>query len=392
MHGSVLELSPGVIPRNEDAAGYRGRVIRRFSRFLELAEEWNDLVAHSGEVMITIEHGWLHAWLKNFSGSDDLFVVTVRNAKGELAAAAPFRIRRAPSGLNRRLLRHLQFIGTEPCLYDEMKIIIRQGEDEGRILRLVAEQLGKSRHCWDVLDLRYVPDRSQSEALLYHLRSTTFRGEVIPTMSCPFMNLPESLAVYEKLYPSNMKKLRQQLKLVAKAGYEPPVMEMIRSPLEISYHLEIMAQWHSAYWEERGSRSNFERFPRLRNFYSDLLILYAGERPKVRFFVLKLKDDVLAYDIGLQRINGYLGHLGAYNREFSRFSPGFLLDEMLLQYGITQGDRCYYLGRGNEPHKARWQNDEQPLWNLLAFSSPLAWQMWRMDDRVRDIRNKLLRR
>ncbi len=368
---------------------YTASVVESFEAFNALQSEWESLFDAAGEVSINLDFGWLNAWLRNFA-SGRLSVITVRNKAGQLVGAAPFKISRPRSGLGRRALRHLQFIGTEPCLYDEMKILIHPEADRESVLREMAHQMLRHRGKWDVIDLRHCSDATQLQTLMALLKPAAVGGNIRKSVASPFCRLPDRLEDYAKKQAKNRRKLRHyENRLKRDFPGATLTLRQFEDSREIAAHLDRMAARHIEYWAERGVASNFARYPRMTAFYRELLDAYPASgkngRVCVHFSALMLDDEVMSYDIGLGQRNGYLSQMPCYMEKFNRYSPGFTLFEKIIDQIILRGETHFYLGRGEEDYKNQWCDEAMALHNLLLFGSRFASVVWRGDETLKKL-------
>ncbi len=372
-------------------SSYVSELVTSLEGFQGLKSEWKGLLDAMEETRLNLDHGWLYAWLKNFDSTGG-FIILVRDENKRLIAAAPFKVSRPKAGLNRRVLRHLQFIGTEPCLYDEMKILIHPDLDEERILKTISEKIMEAASQWDVIDLRYSPDEHQLTRLMAQLKPTIFKGQVEQTMSCPYFDLPSNQESYEAAYPKNRKKRKRHHNQINR-DFKGKAFEFqwLTDESEIQSELDCLIQRHVAYWKERGVCSGFQRYANMKRFYQDLLAGYPTQQSadgqitlgRVRFSVLKIDGNPVSYDIGLHQGDGYLGHLGCYSESFKRYGPGFLHAEALIENAIEAGDTRFYFGRGDEAHKFNWADKKQSLFNLLLFKNRPAYFLWQADEALK---------
>jgi CelD/BcsL family acetyltransferase involved in cellulose biosynthesis len=369
-------------------AVYQGVVIREVESFRTLQAEWDTLLGITGEANMSLEHRWLLSWLENFSPSQ-LCVILVKDSQGNLVGAAPLKISRSPSGAARRLLRQLQFIGSDPCVYDWTKILIHPGANETEVLSEVARQILGMSSEWDVLDLRFCSDLRQLEKLSGFLSPACHELTVTPTMSMPFLKLPRPAEGYEALKPA--RKFVKDLQRV-RNGLErdfpglPLALVFVDGSPQNAAVLDEFFDDHIAYWASRGSRSDLQRFPKLRQFYQSIF----SKDPSVTevdghviFSMLKLGDEILSTHFGFFKGNGYLGHLSTYNAAYKKYRPGVLHMDALIRRMIDREAQRFDFGRGDESYKSSWAQSTMPLFQLIAFSNPWSAFQWRLDDHLK---------
>lgn len=376
-------------PRKTD---YRVSVLRTHAEFQALAEEWDRLLSDSGECNINLEHRFLMEWLNGFPPLT-LLVVLIRNSAGKLLAAAPFKIDRISSGLFRRTLRRLQFIGSNPDVYEWMKIIHCPAENGTLVLEAVARQLMEEKQLWDVIDLRYGQDNEQLDLLGNLLiAGGAFEKRLSQGTTNPYLPLPQTMPEFETLrMKKNMKSnLKYSLNRL-KAAYPDSELRLdILSPAapDTTAAMEAFFQAHIAYWRDRGVRSNFLLFPKLGAFYKNLHRLYDDPdrgKGRVEFSQLKMGEATLSSVLAFWSGDRLMAHLLNHNSSYRRYTPGALHYRFLIEHCIQQGGTCLDFGRGEEEYKARWTELQMPLWDLQLFRSRRVFLQWQLDELLKRV-------
>src|SRR5262249_33166851 len=159
-------------------------VVDDASRFAELRDDWNGLLARSEADTLFLTWEWLHTWWRHQRGSRRLHLVLVRRGE-ELLGAAPLAV--SPGRLGGLLgPASLEFLAAGMVGSDYLDVIVRRGR-EPEVLSLLAQHLMQLRQG---LDLRQLDAAGSAGgrlvAALYGRgwRTTTTVGEV-----CPFLSL-----------------------------------------------------------------------------------------------------------------------------------------------------------------------------------------------------------
>lgn len=387
---SNLRTPPRASKKTSGASIYQVRVIRQFEAFLPLKAEWDGFLKQAGIENLCMTHGWISTWLQHFP-AEELLIVIVQDQQNRWVGAAPLKISKGSHGLAQKKLRHLQFIGTQPSVYDWMKIAILPGEDETAIIRELAAVIKKSR--WDLLDLQFMPEQAQCRMLCEFLNPAEAETAIVSKTTIPYVELPDTTEEYEKV---RRKKTRWEVNRHCNrfaSEYGAPLELEFQTTNEVSdVYFSDFIKTHMTYWADRGQKSDFQRFPNLSDFYRNMLNYSAfqaeADEPKLLFSVLKLNDYQLSYHFGFWQGSGYLGHLTGFNQQFRSFSPGIVHMDKLVFDTIERGGRVFELGRGDEPYKKMWTKTQKPLWNLRLFRHPLARLLWDFDQQLKKLLGK----
>lgn len=359
----------------------RVEAIRTMAEFETLHQSWDDFLKDSGIENLCLTHGWLSQWLRHFPAKE-LLILIAQNAQGEWLAVAPLKISLGTHGLAHKALRHLQFIGTQPTVFDWMQFVIRPGVDEQTVMRALVSPIQKAR--WDVLDLQFLPNQNQARQLAEALGFAATDAELFSETSMPHLALPETKAAYEAVRRKKTRlEVNRHVNRFIKESGQPPELQFLPACGATNASLARFAEGHIAYWASRGQKSDFQRFPALNGFYRDMLAYsdtqVAEDAPKLLFSVLKLKDVELSYHLGFWQGSRYLSHLTNYNSDFKTYSPGTIHMDSLVFDTLQRGGTAFEFGRGDEPYKKMWSKEKLPLWNLRLFRHPWAKLLWNFD-------------
>jgi CelD/BcsL family acetyltransferase involved in cellulose biosynthesis len=360
---------------------YQALVISSVERFDAMRDVWNDFLKQAGVHNLCMFHGWLMTWLRHFQ-PEQLFIVIVKDDEGRWVGAAPLKISTSKTGLTHRMLRHVQFIGTHPTVFDWMTFAILPGADRQVVMDVVARTLQKAK--WDVLDLMYTLEHDLLERFCHSLGKAEPAQVIQETTPIPYLRLPATEAEYE---PTRRKKTRLEVNRhcnrFAKEFGNPLRLEFQPATEASDAILTRFFAGHIKYWAEKGFKSDFQRFPNLFQFYKDMLA-YSQQQvvesePRLLFSVLKMDDYQLSYHLGFWQGNGYLSHITHFNQGFKGYSPGTIHMDKLVFDTIRRGGVEFEFGRGDEPYKKMWTQEKKPLWNMRIFRNPVSQAIWNID-------------
>jgi len=374
---------------------YTTSVIRTLDQFAALASPWDALLDAAEEVNISLRHAWLQLWLSTFKHAE-LMVIIVQDDEERLMAAAPLVVSRNDSGLFCRALRRLQFIGTSPEVYDWMKILQHPEVDVDSAFRLLGEQLIRNRARWDIADLRYIESQVQLTALHRLISPIAQESQISQPMTIPYIDLPEDWEAYppalrKKKYQSDLNRIRNHIR----NDFHVEDAELIvHQPGEVSdRQLAQFVNFHRDYWQARGCRTEAARHPKLLDFFTQAYREFSRERseqkngggPVFEFSTLALGGETVSYHFDIQTPHGCMGYLSCYDQQAKKYRPGILHIEALIARTHRLGGRRFEFGRGDEHYKNQWHIEKKPLWNLLAFRTPLARLLWQLDETLKNL-------
>jgi CelD/BcsL family acetyltransferase involved in cellulose biosynthesis len=390
-----LELTEKPITQQSDASSVAGKpyqvtIIRSIAQFESIATEWTALLRQSQTHNLCMSHAWLLTWLKHFP-PDQLLVVIVKDQQNQWLGAAPLMINRSRNGLTHRLLRQVQWIGTNPSVFDWMKFAIVPFADSEAVMSAIGNVLQQER--WDVLDLQFCLEHTQLSPLCQSLQVPHPDVAIQETTPIPYLMLPTTEEEYEK---TRRKKTRLEVNRhcnrFAKEFGAPLQLEFQPSCEASHAILTRFFAGHVKYWAEKGFKSDFQRFPNLYNFYKAMLEHSdqhaADNEPRLLFSVLKMEEYQLSYHLGFWQGNSYLSHITHFSQGFRSYSPGTIHMDKLVFDTIRRGGIEFEFGRGDEPYKKMWTQEKKPLWNFRHFRSPLGAAIWQIDITLKKLLGK----
>ncbi len=168
------------------------------------------------------------------------------------------------------------------------------------------------------------------------------------------------------------------------------------SPEKQHAMLQSLAPLKSRHWRRAGSRDWFAE-PGYLRFYETLT---AAPPPDVEVHVsaLRVDDVVVAAHWGLVAGGRFYHLVTAYDDQWSRYAPGRLLIEDLVDWCIRRGDiRLFDFTAGAEPYKREWTDHSMPLYEVIAPRSALGtayvtWRGWRERLKQQEQLRSLVRR
>lgn len=371
---------PTIVPPVKTA--YQYRIVTDLDAFRALQPQWDGFLKKAGVQNLCMTHGFLAQWLRHFL-PDQILVVIVEDADGNWIGLAPFQINRSRTGLSHKFLRHLQWIGTQPTVFDWMQIAVHPKSDETMVIQQIAQALQQAK--WDVLDLQFVLVKTQLQILADALNLHSDVEPSICESTCiPYVPLQSTEEEYEK---TRRKKTRLEVNRhqnnIKKSFSEPLQLEFKAFTPETKPFLEQFFNRHIQYWAERGSRSDFKRYPVLKEFYQSLLAeaphAEQNNQAHLVFSVLTLGETALSFHFGFWQGERYLAHITSYNPDFKKHGPGTVHMDKLIFKMLERQSVEFEFGRGDEAYKKLWAEHQKPLWNLCLHRTAWSRALWQVD-------------
>lgn len=369
---------------SQQATVSHSEVITALDGFKALEQEWQTLLDAIPDAYLNLDHAWLRLWLETFE--EQPLVVLVRDESGRLVGAAPFKLNHSRTGLLRKRLRQVQFIGTDPTVYERMRILIHPEADRENVLREIAAKLLLVRNQWDIIDLRFCDQSEQLSILATCLAVAGVSVSSFPAMSIPYMRLPATCAEYEERF--RKKGFKKDLKRVHNHlgrdfPEQPLQVEAISPSSQGDTYLADFYDRHSKYWAQRGLKSDFQRYSNLGAFYRSVYNHFgqASHPGKgFKFSRLFIGDITLGYQFVLIYRNTHVGHIVNFDDAYKKYRPGVLHFEKMILEAIEHGAGIFEFGRGDESYKSQWADDVIPLYSQMYFKNGWPRLLFALDE------------
>jgi CelD/BcsL family acetyltransferase involved in cellulose biosynthesis len=297
------------------------------------AEEWTALAERASNIFATWE--WASTWWRHFGVGQRSFVTACR-ADGRLLGILPLY------QWGTRPLRILRFIGHGPG--DQLGPI-HAPEDRAMVTQATAELLAQTR--WNIFVGEHLPAGSGWSGAL--------GAKILAREGSPVLHAPiGGWAAYLSTRSSN---LRQQIGRRERvlAREHRVSFRLVREPEELPAALDTLFHLHGLRWP--AGTSAFQ--PRAA-FHRDFAAV-ALERGWLRLWLLELDGRPAAAWYGLRFANIEWYYQAGRDPALEDRSVGFVLLVHSIREALEGGVREYRFGRGHEPFKYRFADDDPGL-------------------------------
>ena len=137
----------------------------------------------------------------------------------------------------------------------------------------------------------------------------------------------------------------------------------LKSSIEINQYINIFFEQHIDKW---GVNSLFN-YEKNKIFYNEL-IKNLADKNFLDFKILKQNDTVMAAHFGFIQNKTYYYYKPTYNVNYSKFSPGNILLQSLIESSINEGFEIFDFGTGSEIYKKRFSNKVSLNFSYLFLS------------------------
>ena len=310
----------------------------------ELASEWTALAASGGNPFGT--HEWASCWWRHHGGDRKPLVVAGRAADGRLVTVLPLYLWAT------RPLRILRFIGHGAG--DQLGPVHAPGDREtaAALARQALAELG-----WDVFVGEQLPARALWSDLL---GARVIRREGSPVLAAPDGGWPAYLAGRSANFRQQLGRKERNLGRRHQVG-----LRLVEDPGQLPAAMDTLFALHRLRW---GDDSGF--LPR-EAFHREFAAV-ALERGWLRLWLLELDGRPAAAWYGL-RLGG-VEHYYQSGRDpaFDNLSAALVLLAHTIRSAFEDGVGEYRFGRGQDPYKYRFTDQDPGLETITSTRGPAA--------------------
>ncbi len=320
----------------------------------ETSELWNALRANALSTPYQ-SPGLLGPWQTHVADNEgfETAVVVARDEAGRPVALLPLGVR------VRLGVRVARFMGGSHTNYNLMVIRLdaldaftpdecrRLLTEAARALRLDCYALRNQPYAWEGVQNPFAGLPRQPSP------DSGYRGPLAPTLDD-----------HLKLFMSSKARSNQRRKMRRFEERGTPRIYRADLPHERARLLDAYLTQKGEQFAARGIPNVFER-PGVRNFLADAAAIDGGA-PTIDLYGFDLDDEVIAVTGGVSDGARYCGmFISITGSEHSKYSPGEMLMNFVVEDAIRRGIRTFDLGVGAAPYKRVYCPTEEPLFDSI---------------------------
>ncbi len=341
---------------------YRIDCLTSADELLRLKADYIAFTRRIVDVPIFLDWHWIITWLRFYNRRLSPWVLVAREESGQIAGIAPWMVVTQRWGPLR--LRQVNFIGAGDIFPCHLTVLVDENQ-RAQISNDFLSYLNSHQRQWDVVDLD-----SAASACAFRQNIGAACGRVFEKRSfnCHFISLPDSWQSYHK---SLSKKLRRNLRYyhrrLQRENTGAIAFHRITAEAELKGAMDGLIAMHHKRWHLKGQVSAFDE-RRFEGFHREMSRV-ALERGWLRFFQLKVDDQVIAALYAFRYRDVFYVYQMGFDPSWGRYSPGRLLTAHVIQAAIKEGARVFDWLRGEQQFKRAWANNMHVNYRLLLSNN-----------------------
>lgn len=353
--------SPGPDPAADssspkDGTHYSFQEITTEEELSNLKEDWNRLSETAGQPNVFMTFDWFRAWNQRFTRENPNGRrphVLVLKKEGAVTGISPL-IRRKVSRFGVGA-RKLEFVGGEADYND----LVLGNDPEGQS-EAVVKFLAQTQDQWDVVDLRQLRETGNAITPIDNALShagLTYR--IAPEQErCPFVPIdaPSSVIVSRLSRSTHrmadgLRTLRKKQHRLERMSAQGLRIRIIENPHEEPGLLEkLIALESQKHVDGKLAPPFIAVYPEVFQSLFDTL----GPRGWIYVALMEIGAMPMGWRLGFRCGKQLWDYSTAYDRTFARLSPGTMLVNAVLDYGLSHGYIEHDFLRGEESYKMQW--------------------------------------
>lgn len=338
-------------------------LINHIDDFRDLKNSWNNLLIQSGMNHIQLTHEYQFTWFKHYGTEGRLFIILIED-NGELIGIAPFIILRAGK-FYKNLIKfdRLSFIGTN--FSDTGDIIISRNHKE--VLASIFEYVFSKTDQWDEISLKQISSGSPNYSFFSNeVNFPNHKVNLREIIGVPYLRIMGDFESYfdqrPKLFKKQIRRYTRKLDQLGNLKFEvtgdinPSLLSEI---VELNRNRNELTDRRSIFLSE-------QKYAFIKDVISALI-----PKNRIKLFYLKLDDTLLCYDLTFDYANTIYDWNTSFNLEFEKFSPGRLLNKLIIEYCFKNSYSKYDLMAGDEDYKFKWTDTQYKNYDLLISKKDL---------------------
>lgn len=214
---------------------------------------------------------------------------------------------------------------------------------------------------WDEILLENIPENSDLFDIIKDERKRFFfKIEKIDT--CPYISIGnEQSHILKQLAKKDS--VRRKIKQLRKAGNLK--FRHLSDKKEAEESLGSLIRGYSKRYHPRSGGEKLQ----LELLFHKKLLQNMDSINGVKFSTLDLNGERIAQHFGFSYNNVYYWVRPSFNEDYSRYSPGLVILNFMIEYAVNEGFQEFDFLRGSEAFKLRFANKERVVMTVRLYKN-----------------------
>lgn len=340
------------------------KIINTKNDLLEIKAHWDNFLLEIDLSVPFYSWTWYERWWEYFGNGNELFVITVEDTGGKLAAIAPLMKRKS-------ILRGIKT--NEICFQDNgigprNRFFFKNNYLGLQAVKAILEYLSTYCSGWEIINLESIDEKMPflDEINDYILELGLFAINSVDKKS-PFLEFNGDFKSFmgEKFGSKQRNTIKRKVRIFAEKG-EAKVVQY-NDPGEIQMALDIAFKVSRSSWKGKNG-TDMSASQSSKSFYTDITNYFA-KLNQVKIWILKLQDNPVAVQYQLFSDNKIYMLIIDFCEEYKKLSPGTVLMYHILQkyHDEDEVNEFDFCGDAHD-YKLKWATHVREHKSLQIFN------------------------
>lgn len=357
------------------------RIINDEAEFRELRDPWNKLLKDSSADTVSLTWEWMYTWWEIFKGKKELFIILIEEGD-RLIGIAPFYLSTSRFfGL--RNLTHVEFLSSTGICSEYLDIIILKGREQ-EVITCVLDYLYQYKvNRWDVLNILSMLNESYNWKWIEHyLQSHNYSYWKYDSREYVFIELPDTIDYYLRTLDGKTRYNLRRRKARLMQDYSVTLTKVDLLD-DLDSHFQAFLDLHRKRWSiKEGNESFTENRQGHLAFHKKIARLFCDNQWLYLVF-LKANEEIIACQYNFVYSDILYNYSVAFDPDWGKYSPGSVLQLMVLGDIIGRKFREFDFLRGIHEYKLSWAKTTRKLTDVAIWRSSDTLRVVNLERKIR---------
>jgi hypothetical protein len=348
--------------------GFQISVVKDFQAWNGMASEWNILWKNTPDASVFMSHGFLTTWWRHIKSHVlRLHILIVKDSNRQIVGFVP--LIRGRGFMNGFPLRTLTLMH-QAWLIDRPQMLYSGNRRD--LMEALCHYFISISQSWDVVSLQEQILGQSAEPIftLVFKSNQEYRLDIFEDSFAPFLSLQPAINSWDDYLKTRTKKHRKKWRYLQNRIDCAGDVKITRHSegADLGKALDLFRQLEQKSWK-KSKRVYVSKWHY--KFYKKF-IDPNHDGTRIHVLLLHLDKKPIAGVIGLEHGRKYAALHSSFDKDFARYSPGFLIGGLDLKWAIENGFAEYDFMSGFLSDKLQW-TDSYRRTHYIRVIRKCAW-------------------
>lgn len=345
--------------------------INKIDDFIELKDEWNQLLEQSRCLSACMHWDWMNLWWKHYAKKDYELVILCFRDNDELIGIFPL------VNMNVNMMgthKVLHFMGTGEDEHEEVLTeyidVISKPEYEEEICQLIIEFLSEEYTEWERIELyRFLKNSIIATYLINDIWLSQFKHLKYLSGYRHIIRLDRTFSEYvskrSRSFRKNIRNYKNRLKSEGDLSFR-----IINKIDDIEPTLNRLIELHDQRFKHFRHNSVFKSH-KFCAFHKDLMTVLLSKN-QLNLGILELDNKIIAIEYNFSINRTSYAYQGGFDLKYKKSSAGFISINHMIKTAINSNKRIYdFMMNDKQSYMTSYGCSQHPVLSCCVFNSNL---------------------